>query len=115
MCYQKKVVRKSLCPKAIDSREQRAKRACLHAHLATTARVNTPVACSGMLTYSRLRNKYGNEQETIRKEGKTQEEKDEAAYDCVSAEDDRHTDTNYSDDTYGLRMSLHIREIYKGR
>ena len=66
MYYQKKVVRKSLYQKAIDSR---------------------------------LRNKCGNEQETIRKEEKTQEEKDEAAYDCVSAEDDRHTDTNYSDDT----------------
>ena len=50
MCYQKKVVRKSLYQKAIDSR--------------------------GVLTYSRLRNKCGNEQETIRKEEKTQEEKD---------------------------------------
>ena len=29
------------------SREQRAKRACLHAHLATAARVNYPAACSG--------------------------------------------------------------------
>ena len=67
MCYQKKVVRKSLCQKAIDSREQRAKWACLHAHLATATRV---------LTYSRLRNKCGNEQETIQKEEKTQEEKD---------------------------------------
>ena len=67
------------------------------------------------MTYSGLRNKCGNEQETIRKEEKTQEEKDEAAYDCVSAEDNRHIDTNYNDDTYGLRMSLHIREIYKGR
>ena len=64
-----------------------------------------------MLTYSRLRNKCGNEQETIPKEEKTQEEKDEAAYDCVSVEDNGHIDTNYNDDTYdtyGLRMSLHI-------
>ena len=89
MCYQKKVARKSFYQKAIDSR--------------------------GVLTYSRLRNKCGNEQETIPKEEKTQEEKDEAAYDCVSAEGNRHTDTNYNDDTYGLRMSLYIREIYKGR
>ena len=44
------------------------------------------------MIYSRLRNKCGNEQETIRKEEKTQEEKDEAAYDCVSSEGDRHTD-----------------------
>jgi len=47
MCYQKKVVRRSLYQKAIDPREQRAKWACLHAHLATAARVNTPVSCSG--------------------------------------------------------------------
>ena len=60
------------------------------------------------MIYSRLRNKCGNEQETIRKEEKTQEEKDEAAYDCVFVEDNRHIDTNYNDDTYGLRMSLHI-------
>lgn len=70
---------------------------------------------AGILTYSRLRNKCGNEQETMRKEEKIQEAKDEAAYDCVSAEGNPHTDTNDNDDTYGLRMSLHIREIYKGR
>ncbi len=52
----------------------------------------------------RLRNKCGNEQETIWKEEKTQEEKDEAAYDCVSVEDNRHIDTSYNDNTYGLRM-----------
>ena len=51
----------------------------------------------------------------MRKEEKTQEAKDEAAYDCVSAEGNPHIDTNDNDDTYGLRMSLHIREIYKGR
>lgn len=67
MYYQKKVVKKLLCPKAIDSREQRARRACFHARLATAA---------GVLTDSRLRNKCANEQETIRKEKKTQEEKD---------------------------------------
>jgi hypothetical protein len=50
ICYQKKVVRKSLYQKAIDFREQRA------------------------------------------------------AYDCVSVEGNRHTDTNYNDDTYGLGM-----------
>jgi hypothetical protein len=32
------------------SREQRAKRACLHAHLAAAARVKYSVACSGALT-----------------------------------------------------------------
>ena len=30
------------------SREQRARRACLHAHLATAARVESPTACSGV-------------------------------------------------------------------
>ncbi len=44
MYYQKEEVRKSLYPKAIDSREQRAKWACLHAHLATAARGNNPAA-----------------------------------------------------------------------
>ena len=61
MYYQKKVVRKSLYQKAIDSRGQQAKWACLYTHLET---------------YSRLRNKCGNELETIRKEEKIQEEKD---------------------------------------
>ncbi|MCI9050446.1 MAG: hypothetical protein HFI05_00765 [Lachnospiraceae bacterium] len=26
------------------------------------------------------------------------------AYDCISAEGNRYTDTNYNDDTYGLRI-----------
>lgn len=36
----------------IDSREQRAKRACLHAHLATAARVKGSVACNGIFDCS---------------------------------------------------------------
>lgn len=28
--------------------------------------------------------------------------------DCVSAEGNRHIDTNYNDDTYGLQVPLHI-------
>ena len=50
------------------------------------------------------------------KEKKTQEEKKgQTACDSLSAEGSRYTDTSNNDNTYGLRLSLHMRKVYKGR
>jgi len=44
-----------------------------------------------------------------------EEKKGQTACDSLSAEGSRYTDTSNNDNTYGLRLSLHIRKVYKGR
>ena len=42
-------------------------------------------------------------------------QKGQTACDSLSAQGSRYTDTSDNDNTYGLRLSLHMRKVYKGR
>lgn len=49
------------------------------------------------------------------REKNSRREKSQAACDSLSAQSSRYTDTSNNDNTYGLRLSLHMRKVYKGR